>query len=216
MGTEKYLVHQKCLSCNGKRLNLDALAVQINKLNIAQICDLSIDDALSFFQKLILPTDKQLIAKSILKEILNRLQFMLDVGLSYLTLSRAADTLSGGESQRIRLATQIGSQLTGVLYVLDEPSIGLHQYDNLKLIKTLRSICNLGNTVMVVEHDLETMLAADYIVDLGPYGGSYGGKIMATGSSQEIQANPASLTGQYLSGKKHIPTPTSRRTGNDE
>lgn len=212
---KKYLIHKICENCQGKRLNADALSVYLNDLNISDLTQLSIEDLLAQIKNLNLTNEQFLIVESVINEIKNRLQFLCDVGLNYLTLSRSADTLSGGESQRIRLATQIGSQLTGVLYVLDEPSIGLHQYDNQKLIKTLRSISNLGNTVLVVEHDLETMLESDYLIDLGPLAGSYGGQLIATGTPKQIKNNPQSLTGQYLSGKKTIPIPQKRRPIND-
>ena len=209
--SKKYLVDQVCSICNGQRLNQNALAVKIAKLNISEFTALSIRDALQIIKTLDLSDSQRQIANLIIQEIQNRLQFLGDVGLDYLTLSRAAATLSGGEAQRIRLATQIGTQLTGVLYVLDEPSIGLHQYDNLKLLKTLRAIVELGNTVLVVEHDLETITYADYLVDLGPFAGSYGGEVIASGSVQDVQADRRSLTGQFLNGQRQIPVPRSRR-----
>lgn len=213
--TKKYLIHQVCENCSGKRLNQDALSVYFNGFNISDLTHLSIEDLLAKMKDLQLTEEQFLIVESAINEIKNRLQFLCDVGLNYLTLARPADTLSGGESQRIRLATQIGSQLTGVLYVLDEPSIGLHQYDNQKLIKTLRSISDLGNTVLVVEHDLETMEKADYLIDLGPFAGTYGGQLIAHGTPTQVQKNPKSLTGQYLNGKKTIPIPEKRRPIND-
>ncbi len=209
--TEKYLIEQTCLACRGKRLNPAALAVYIAGLNIADFCRLSIKAGYQWLQSLKLSAEERQIVAIALREITNRLQFLNNIGLNYLTLARSADTLSGGESQRIRLATQIGSQLTGVLYVLDEPSIGLHQYDNHKLITTLRSISELGNTVLVVEHDLEMMHAADYLIDLGPHAGKYGGELVAAGSPEIIMKNPASITGQFLSGQKTLPVPKTRR-----
>lgn len=209
--TEKYLVEQKCPACQGKRLNPAALAVYIAGLNIIDFCMLSIDNGYKKLEKLKLSSEEKQIVAIALREIISRLQFLNNIGLNYLTLARSADTLSGGESQRIRLATQIGSQLTGVLYVLDEPSIGLHQYDNHKLITTLRSISELGNTVLVVEHDLEMMHAADYLIDLGPHAGKYGGELVAFGTPKAVMKNPASITGQFLSGKKTIALPQNRR-----
>ena len=181
---------------------------------ISSICALSITQAIEFFKALVLSGKRELIAKRILKEIKERLVFLKNVGLSYLTLDRAANTLSGGESQRIRLATQIGSKLTGVLYVLDEPSIGLHPRDNRRLLETLVDMRNLGNTVLVVEHDEEAILAADYVVDMGPGAGIHGGEVMFAGNPKDLMEEPRSLTGQYLSGKKQIPVPQKRRTGN--
>ena len=200
-----------CPDCKGKRLRAEALAVTVNDKNIDEICRMSVDDALDFFSDIRLSKRDEVIAKPICKEIRNRLNFLKSVGLSYLTLSRGAGTLSGGESQRIRLATQIGSSLMGVLYILDEPSIGLHQRDNEKLLDTLRKLRDLGNTLIVVEHDEETMLAADYIVDIGPGAGVHGGEVVAQGTPQEIMDNKNSLTGDYLSGRRKIPVPEKRR-----
>lgn len=215
---EKYMISNPCKACNGGRLNPFALSVEINNKNIFEFCSMSIEKEYKFTEELYLVLDefKLKIAHQILDEIRARLKFLLDVGLGYLTLSRSAGTLSGGEAQRIRLATQIGSGLSGVLYVLDEPSIGLHQKDNDMLILTLKKLRNLGNTLIVVEHDEDTMKEADYIVDIGPYAGVKGGKIVAAGSIEDIKNCPESLTGQYLSGKKKILVPKSRREGNGE
>ena len=202
-----------CAACRGRRLKKEVLAVTVGGSNIMEFCERSISSALDFMQNLVLTEKEKQIADLILKEIRSRLQFLKNVGLDYLTLSRAAGTLSGGESQRIRLATQIGSSLMGVLYVLDEPSIGLHQRDNDKLLDTLKRLRDLGNTLIVVEHDEDTMLAADAIVDVGPGAGVNGGEIIAVGTAQEIMQCPESLTGQYLSGRKRIPLPAERRTG---
>ncbi|MCW7999744.1 excinuclease ABC subunit A, partial [Clostridium sp. cpc1] len=201
-------------SCRGKRLKDEVLAVRINGLNIAEVTDLSVKDSLSFFENLKLTERQKLIGNQVLKEVRERLQFLQDVGLNYLTLSRTASTLSGGESQRIRLATQIGSSLVGVVYVLDEPSIGLHQRDNERLLKTLRNLTDLGNTLIVVEHDEDTMYSADYIVDIGPGAGRHGGYIVAEGTLEDIEKNEKSITGQYLSGMKKIEIPESRRKPN--
>lgn len=203
-----------CPKCGGKRLKPTALAVTVGGMNIADFTDLSVVKALDFVNSLSLNEKETIIAERILKEIKSRLGFLQSVGLGYLTLSRAAGTLSGGESQRIRLATQIGSSLMGVLYILDEPSIGLHQRDNEKLLRTLCRLRDLGNTLIVVEHDEDTMRAADYIVDIGPGAGINGGKVVAAGSVEDICACPESITGQYLSGKKFIPIPAERRKGN--
>ncbi|MFO0882367.1 MAG: excinuclease ABC subunit UvrA [Candidatus Saccharimonadales bacterium] len=211
---EKFMQERPCHACGGKRLRPEVLAVTVAKLSIMDICELSIDDAVTFFKTLQLNEVEQTIAKQILKEINARLTFLQDVGLNYLSLARSAVTLSGGEAQRIRLATQIGSGLTGVLYVLDEPSIGLHQRDNERLIKTLKRLRDLGNTVIVVEHDEDTIRTADYLVDIGPGAGVHGGEIVAHGSPKEVEQNPASVTGQFLSGKRSIATPKKRRTGN--
>ncbi|MDD3862107.1 MAG: excinuclease ABC subunit UvrA, partial [Candidatus Gracilibacteria bacterium] len=211
---EGYMRILKCPSCNGKRLKPEILAVKINDLSIIDVTALSVKKAITYFQNLKLSPEKAEIAKLILHEIRNRLQFLENVGLSYLTMDRTANTLSGGEAQRIRLATQIGSKLSGVIYVLDEPSIGLHQNDNEKLIKTLNSLRDIGNTVIVVEHDVDTMMAADYIIDIGPGAGKNGGYIVAEGTPQEIIKNPNSITGKYLSGKMSVPVPSSRRKGN--
>ena len=203
-----------CPDCHGRRLKPESLAVTVGGINISQLCEYSVTQAIDFFKALKLTDREQMIARLIIKEINSRLGFLSSVGLSYLTLSRAAGTLSGGESQRIRLATQIGSSLMGVLYILDEPSIGLHQRDNDKLIATLKRLRDLGNTVIVVEHDEDTMRAADYIVDIGPGAGVHGGQIVCAGPYQDIVACKESVTGQYLSGAKHIPVPESRRQGN--
>ena len=211
---EECMSETPCPACKGRRLKDTALAVTVGGMNIAQFTDLSVVKALEFIELLELNAKEQLIAERIIKEIKSRLGFLRDVGLGYLTLSRSAATLSGGESQRIRLATQIGSSLMGVLYILDEPSIGLHQRDNFKLLNTLKQLRDLGNTLIVVEHDEETMRAADYIVDIGPGAGVNGGNVVAAGSIDDICACPESVTGQYLSGKKHIPVPASRRAGN--
>ncbi len=205
-----------CIHCEGKRLKPEVLAVTVGGKNIAEFSDLSIREELKFISQLVLSKKEEAIARQILKEIRERLTFLVDVGLDYLTLSRAAGTLSGGESQRIRLATQIGSSLVGVLYILDEPSIGLHQKDNEKLLKTLRNLTDIGNTLIVVEHDEDTMYAADYIIDIGPGAGVEGGELVAEGSVEEIVACERSMTGQYLSGKKMIPVPEVRRAGNGE
>jgi excinuclease ABC subunit A len=213
---EKFMRQKDCPACNGKRLKPKVLSIKVSDKNIIEVTDLSIARATEFFDKMKLTTKEQQIAKLILKEINERLKFLLDVGLGYLTLSRSAGTLSGGEAQRIRLATQIGSNLTGVLYVLDEPSIGLHQRDNEKLIKTLLHLRDLGNTLVVVEHDEDTIQAADYVVDIGPGAGIHGGYIVAQGTPKQIAANKNSLTGQYLSGKEMIHTPKERRKAKAE
>ncbi len=210
----KYMAELPCPACHGYRLNERALAVKIDDHNIGEISDLPISKSLPFFQQLKLDDQKSAIAKPILKEIIDRLTFMQNVGVEYLTLSRAARTLSGGEAQRIRLATQIGSNLSGVMYVLDEPSIGLHQRDNDRLINSLKKMRDLGNTLIVVEHDEDTMRAADYIVDIGPGAGENGGQVMAAGTPKQVMRSRKSLTGQYLSGKKMIPVPEQRRSGN--
>ena len=211
---EECMSETPCPACKGKRLKDSALAVTVGGMNIAQFTELSVVKALDFIGGLELTPKEQLIAERIIKEIRSRLGFLQDVGLGYLTLSRSAATLSGGESQRIRLATQIGSSLMGVLYILDEPSIGLHQRDNAKLLATLKQLRDLGNTLIVVEHDEETMRAADYVVDIGPGAGVNGGRVVCAGSIEDICACPESVTGQYLSGKKHIPVPAERRAGN--
>ncbi|MEA4997853.1 MAG: excinuclease ABC subunit UvrA [Candidatus Limiplasma sp.] len=208
---EEYMSAEPCPACGGRRLRPEVLAVTIGERNISDVCDLSVTKGRSFFRELTLGEKQKIIAAQILKEIDSRLTFLDSVGLSYLTLSRAAGTLSGGEAQRIRLATQIGSSLMGVLYILDEPSIGLHQRDNHKLIGTLKRLRDLGNTLIVVEHDEDTMREADYIVDVGPGAGVHGGYIMAQGTYDELVHNPNSLTGQYLSGEKFIPVPAKRR-----
>ncbi|MEY8416336.1 excinuclease ABC subunit UvrA [Tissierella praeacuta] len=211
---DEYMAENPCPTCKGRRLKDEVLAVRINKLNIAQLTDLSITKAIEFFDSLVLTEKQQIIGQQVFKEIKERLNFLKDVGLDYLTLSRTAGTLSGGESQRIRLATQIGSSLVGVVYVLDEPSIGLHQRDNEKLLKTLRNLTDLGNTLIVVEHDEDTMYAADHIVDIGPGAGIHGGYIVGEGTVDEIKSNPESITGLYLSGKKKIEVPKERRQPN--
>jgi len=209
-----YMTELTCQTCHGYRLNPQALSVQINGENIGQVSEDSINGALDFFETVALSEQEKVIAKPILKEIGDRLSFLRNVGLDYLTLSRASGTLSGGEAQRIRLATQIGSNLSGVLYILDEPSIGLHQRDNDRLIDSLKKMRDLGNTLIVVEHDEDTMRAADYLIDVGPGAGDQGGEIVAAGTPQEVENNPNSLTGQYLSGKREITVPKERRKGN--
>jgi excinuclease ABC subunit A len=211
---ESYMSSKPCPKCKGLRLKPESLAVTINGRNIAYVTSLSIGEAQRWFKSLTLPPKEASIAHLILKEINARLGFLVNVGLDYLTLHRSAGTLSGGEAQRIRLATQIGSSLMGVLYILDEPSIGLHQRDNARLIQTLEHMRDLGNTLIVVEHDEDTMLAADYIIDIGPGAGIHGGQVIAAGTPKEIMENPASLTGQYLSGRKFIPVPPERRKPN--
>ena len=211
---ENYMIEYECDTCKGARLNDDVLQVKVGGKNIYQVTKMSIKELVNFFSKLKLSKEKQEIAKLILKEIEDRLNFLKNVGLEYLTLSRSAGTLSGGEAQRIRLATQIGSHLTGVLYVLDEPSIGLHQRDNEKLIKSMLEMRDLGNTLIVVEHDEDTMRACDYLVDIGPGAGDQGGQIVAYGTPEEVMKNEKSITGQYLSGKKRIEIPKTRRKGN--
>lgn len=211
---EMYMVESPCPKCLGARLNDMVLSVKINKKNIYEITNFSILELRDFIGKLKLTKEQQEISGLVTKEILNRLDFLINVGLGYLTLSRSAGTLSGGEAQRIRLATQIGSKLSGVLYVLDEPSIGLHQKDNEKLIKAMQEMRDLGNTLIVVEHDTDTMLAADYLVDIGPGAGEFGGEIIAAGTPKEVMANKNSLTGRYLSGKEKIEVPKKRRKGN--
>ncbi|KMY43106.1 excinuclease ABC subunit A [Bacillus sp. FJAT-27916] len=213
---EKYMAEQKCPTCKGYRLKKESMAVLVDGRHIGQVTELSIQDAYKFFDGLKLSDKDMSIGRSIFREIKERLGFLNNVGLEYLTLSRAAGTLSGGEAQRIRLATQIGSRLTGVLYILDEPSIGLHQRDNDRLIEALRSMRDIGNTLIVVEHDEDTMLAADYLIDVGPGAGSHGGQIVAAGTPEEVMKNPNSLTGQYLSGEKFIPLPHERRQGNGQ
>ena len=210
----RYMTSQECKACHGYRLNPQALAVKIDGMHIGEVSDLPVDQALEFFDKQKFSEQKEMIAQPILKELHDRLTFLKNVGLDYLTLSRSARTLSGGEAQRIRLATQIGSNLSGVIYVLDEPSIGLHQRDNDRLIASLKSMRDLGNTLIVVEHDEDTMRAADYLIDIGPGAGANGGQVMAAGTPQEVMKVKSSLTGQYLSGKKYIPVPETRREGN--
>lgn len=211
---KKYMTEDKCPKCHGKRLKESVLAVTVGGKNIAELSDMSVSDVRKFIGELVLSEKEETIAKQIVKEIKARLDFLIDVGLDYLTLSRASATLSGGESQRIRLATQIGSGLVGVLYILDEPSIGLHQRDNDKLLASLRGLTDIGNTLIVVEHDEDTMYAADYIVDIGPGAGTDGGEVVAEGSVEDIKKNKRSVTGQYLSGEKKIQVPEKRREGN--
>ena len=208
---EMYMSNSHCDSCNGARLKKESLAVTVGTKNIQELTDMPINKIKKYLNDLQLSKTKKMIAEQILKEIDARLQFLIDVGLEYLTLSRSAGTLSGGEAQRIRLATQIGSGLTGVLYILDEPSIGLHQRDNDKLLATLKRLRDLGNTVIVVEHDEDTMYAADMIIDIGPGAGVHGGNVIAQGTAEEIKNVPNSITGQYLSGRKKIPVPKKRR-----
>ncbi|MGG0643378.1 excinuclease ABC subunit UvrA [Sporosarcina gallistercoris] len=208
---EKYMAQRPCPTCKGYRLKQESLAVKVDNLQIGQVTEKSIVEATSFFNGLQLSEKDAKIAELILREINERLGFLVNVGLDYLTLSRAAGTLSGGEAQRIRLATQIGSRLTGVLYILDEPSIGLHQRDNDRLINTLKSMRDIGNTLIVVEHDEDTMMEADYLIDIGPGAGVAGGEIVSAGTPEEVMADPNSLTGQYLSGKRYIPLPMERR-----
>ncbi len=211
---EGFMIEQECPVCHGKRLKDNILNVFINKKSIWDMMDMSIADLYKFMQNLKLNKEQQQISELLIKEICNRLEFLNNVGLGYLTLSRSAGTLSGGEAQRIRLATQIGSKLTGVLYVLDEPSIGLHQRDNEKLIQSMKDMRDLGNTLIVVEHDTDTMLAADYLIDVGPGAGVDGGRIMAAGTPEEVMKNPNSLTGKYLTGELKIEVPKKRRKGN--
>lgn len=211
---EYYMTESPCEACHGARLRKESLAVTVGGKNIQELTDMPISKIQEFMNNLKLDKTKTLIANQILKELNKRLQFLVDVGLEYLTLSRPAGTLSGGEAQRIRLATQIGAGLTGVLYILDEPSIGLHQRDNDKLIATLKKLRDLGNTVIVVEHDEDTMYAADYIIDIGPEAGVHGGNVIATGTAEEIKQNPNSITGAYLSGRRQIKVPSKRRKSN--
>ncbi len=213
---ERYMRTSDCPVCHGKRLKKEALSVYVGGKNIAELCDLSVEDLFAFFDQLQLTHTEHLIADVILKEIRARLGFLRNVGLAYLNLARSAATLSGGESQRIRLATQIGSGLTGVLYILDEPSIGLHQRDNEKLLKTLLALRDLGNTLIVVEHDEDTMRAADYIVDIGPKAGIHGGEVVACGTVQDIMNSPRSITGDYLAGRRKIEVPPVRVTPSDK
>ena len=208
---ETFMNITPCSACKGQRLKPGALAVTVGDKNISEVTTLSIERLQKFLDELQLTETQQLIGNQILKEIKARIRFLMDVGLDYLTLARATGTLSGGEAQRIRLATQIGSGLVGVAYILDEPSIGLHQRDNDKLLATLKHLRDLGNSLIVVEHDEDTMLAADYIVDIGPGAGEHGGQVVAVGNAQEIMKNPNSVTGAYLSGKIRIPVPTERK-----
>ena len=212
----KFMSDRKCHVCHGKRLRPEVLAVTVGGKSIADVVEISIKDSYQFFLNLELTDREQFIAKEVLKEIRQRLKFLVDVGLDYLSMARSSGTLSGGEAQRIRLATQIGSGLVGVLYILDEPSIGLHQRDNVKLIETLKRLKNLGNTLIVVEHDEETILSADYVVDIGPGAGEHGGKVVACGTPEEIMESHESVTGQYISRRETIPIPQTRRSGNDE
>ena len=211
---EMYMSEMECPDCHGARLKPEVLAVKVGDKNINELTDMSIDKIMNYLNSLTLNKTEQMIADQILKELNKRLQFLIDVGLDYLTLSRNAGSLSGGEAQRIRLATQIGSGLTGVLYILDEPSIGLHQRDNDKLLATLKKLRDLGNSVLVVEHDEDTMYAADQVIDIGPGAGVHGGNIMAQGTAEEIKLVPESITGQYLNGKKQIRVPEKRRKSN--
>src|SRR3982075_973773 len=213
---ERYMSDKPCPACKGRRLKPESLAVTVADRNLAEVCGLSVSGAINFFEGLPLTEREQLIARGIMKEIRERLEFMIDVGLEYLTVNRAANTLSGGESQRSRLATQIGSKLMGVLYILDEPSIGLHQRDNRKRITTLLALRVIGNTVVVIEHDEETMRTAAFIVDIGPGAGEHGGRIVATGSFDDILKSPESITGAFLRGERSIPLPTRRRKGNGQ
>ena len=210
----KFMSDRKCHVCDGKRLRPEVLAVTVGDKSIIDVCDIAIKDSYQFFKDLELTERENFIAKEVLKEIKERLSFLVEVGLDYLSMSRSSGTLSGGEAQRIRLATQIGSGLVGVLYILDEPSIGLHQRDNIKLIEALKRLKDLGNTLVVVEHDEETILSADYVVDIGPGAGEHGGKIVAQGSPLDIMNNPESITGQYISRTKKIEIPKTRREGN--
>ena len=211
---EMYMSNMECPECHGARLKKESLSVKVGDKNINELTDMSIVHIKDYINSLVLSEKDSIIADQILKELNKRLQFLIDVGLDYLTLSRSAATLSGGESQRIRLATQIGSGLTGVMYILDEPSIGLHQRDNDKLIATLKKLRDLGNSVIVVEHDTDTMYAADQVIDIGPYAGVHGGNVMAQGTAEEIAKVPDSITGQYLSGRKQITVPKKRRKSN--
>lgn len=213
---EQYMVSKTCPVCNGARLRPEALAVKVDGRSIVEVSKMSIRDAAAYFISLKLTDEQRFIAKQIIKEVDARLGFLLDVGLGYLTLDRTANTLSGGEAQRIRLATQIGSGLSGVIYILDEPSIGLHQHDNSKLIETLERLRDLGNTVLVVEHDEETIRRSDWVIDVGPLAGKHGGEIVAEGTPKQVEKEPASLTGQYLSGKRTIPLPAKRREPGDK
>lgn len=212
----KYMTELPCETCHGKRLSKEALSVYVGGYNIGEVVEYSINNALQYYENIELSEQDRTIANQILKEIISRLSFLNNVGLEYLTLNRSSGTLSGGEAQRIRLATQIGSRLTGVLYVLDEPSIGLHQRDNDRLIGTLKEMRDLGNTLIVVEHDDDTMRAADYLVDVGPGAGNHGGEIVSSGTPAKVMKDKKSLTGQYLSGKKRIDVPEHRREITDK
>lgn len=206
-----FMSEEECKSCHGQRLKDEILAIKVDGKSISEIANMSVDKTIEFFDNLKLSPMKEKIAELIIKEIKARVKFLQDVGLGYLSLSRSASTLSGGESQRIRLATQIGSGLVGVCYVLDEPSIGLHQRDNDKLIKSLRNLTDIGNTLIIVEHDEDTMKAADFLVDIGPKAGVHGGEIVAKGSLSDIKKSKKSITGAYLSEKEKIPVPKERR-----
>ena len=208
---EQFMRITPCQECKGQRLKKSSLAVTVCDKNIFEITNLSIKNLQQYLKEMELSEQQKIIGRQILKEIASRVGFLVDVGLDYLSLSRATGTLSGGEAQRIRLATQIGSGLVGVAYILDEPSIGLHQRDNDKLLATLKNLRDLGNTLIVVEHDEDTMLAADYIVDIGPRAGEYGGAVVAAGTAEEIMQNPDSITGAYLSGRMQIPVPKERK-----
>src|SRR2546430_11347139 len=217
------MLEQACPTCGGKRLKPESVSVLVHGQSIGDVVDLPVSDALAFFESIPLRGNGRAgggldpsIARPILKEVNDRLRFLKNVGLEYLTLGRSADSLSGGEAQRIRLATQIGSRLLGVLYILDAPSIGLHQRDNRKLINTLLALRDIGNTVVVIEHDDETMRTADFIVGIGPCAGEHGGKIVATGSFDDILKSPESITGAFLRGERSIPLPTRRRKGNGQ
>ena len=209
-----YMTELTCKTCRGYRLNEQALCVKVGGIHVGQLSEKPINETLQFIEQVALSEQEQTIAKPIVKEVRDRLSFLRNVGLDYLTLSRSSGTLSGGEAQRIRLATQIGSNLSGVLYILDEPSIGLHQRDNDRLLQSLRDMRDLGNTLVVVEHDEDTMRAADYLIDIGPGAGAMGGEVVAAGTPEQVEQNPNSLTGQYLSGKRKIPVPSERRKGN--
>lgn len=209
---ERYMRTAPCTVCGGKRLKKEALSVYLGGKNIWDLCEMSVDKLYEFVDNLSLTETEHMIADAIVKEIKNRIGFLRNVGLNYLTLARTANTLSGGESQRIRLATQIGSALTGVLYILDEPSIGLHQRDNEKLLHSLKGLRDLGNTLIVVEHDEDTIEAADYIVDIGPKAGVHGGEVVACGTQEDVMAEPRSITGDYLAGRRKIDVPEVRST----
>jgi len=213
---EKFMTISLCPACRGKRLRPEILSVLLGEKNIAEVTAMAVHETLAFLSQLDLDQREALIARQIIKEITERLRFLIDVGLNYLTLDRPAGSLSGGEAQRIRLATQVGSSLVGVLYVLDEPSVGLHPRDNTRLLETLKRLRDLGNTVLVVEHDEETIHNADYIVDIGPGAGVHGGRVVATGSVQDLMQSPESITGQYLAGVRTIAIPPQRRSGNGQ
>ena len=213
-GLSHFMMEKSCSVCHGARLRPESLAFRVGNKNISELSNMAVSDLLHFLDEIQLTEKEKIIAEQILKEIHNRLSFLVNVGLDYLTLSRTATTLSGGEAQRIRLATQIGSGLVGVLYILDEPSIGLHQRDNDKLLATLKGMRDLGNTLIVVEHDEDTIRHADWIVDIGPGAGEHGGQVVAEGTQEDVEKVEASFTGQYLSGKKYIPLPAKRRKGN--